>query len=226
MLSVYHIEKLFRAGHFESLLRGVCPIGMDMSLPLRVRISQHPAAVTALALRRVLELTYGRTDLSMAMVDALLAMQEPSGLHAGPLAGSSEGSFENDPLSTAAAAEAMQRVLSEQGEAGDPDGRIADALDHTWQALEAMQDDDGLFRFADDRSDQDRAMTAAFIAMLIGQSKTGRDRVCLHAIENWFEEHDDSLDTATAEVWRLAMVEQSALKSLPKRSNQMAAIAA
>lgn len=212
MLSVYHIEKLFLNRQFETLLRGVCPIDMELSLPLRVRISQHPAAVTALALRRVLELTYGQTGLSREMIDGLLGMQ------------SIDGSFENDPLATAAAAETLQRLILEQG---DHDGQIADAMDRAWQALANLQTEDGLFQFADDRSEQDRALVAAFIAMLVGQSEACRGRVRIHAIADWFEEHDRALDSGTLEVWRLAMVEQTATeKHVQRRTNQMAAIAA
>ncbi len=234
MLSVYHIEKLFRAGHFEPLLRGVCPIGMELSLPLRVRISQHPAAVTALALRRVLELTYGRTDLSHDMLHALLAMQ------------SDDGSFENDPLSTAAAAEVLQRVLDEHARVpsratkdtagktsgGEVDGtteeiaRITNAIDRAWQALETMQAADGLYHFTDDRSDHDRALTAAFIVLLTSQSSMCRHRVGLHAIANWFADHDESLNRETQDVWRLAMVEQANEPPRERKSKQVAAIAA
>ena len=48
-LSVYQIERYFHARHLDPLLRGVVPIGIELPLPLQVRLSGQPAAVVALA---------------------------------------------------------------------------------------------------------------------------------------------------------------------------------
>src|SRR5580698_853999 len=101
MLSVNRIEHFFEGRKFEQLLDSLASNGVDLPLPLRIRLGQSQAAAVALGLRRLLELTYGPTALSRSMTAQLLATQEP------------DGSFDHDPLATAAAVAAFGKLLGE-----------------------------------------------------------------------------------------------------------------
>lgn len=209
MLSVHHIERHFRHQHWEPLLRGVSPCVTDLPLPLHVRLSQQPAAVIALALRRVVELTYGPTTLSADLTDALLAHRRP------------DGSFDGDPLATAAAADALARLIAEHLGAAS---RLADAHHRAVDSLAAMQDGDGLFAAHDDRTTQDRAMSSAFILSLLAGHEPFRQSVRFGELLGWFADRDDALPAEVRPLWMLAQIEAPAAHRNPTAA--LAAIAA
>lgn len=218
MLSVYQIERYFHARHFDPLLRGVVPIGLDLPLPLQVRLSGQPAAVIALALRRVLELTYGPTPLSRELTSSLLAQQNNDGTF-GEAEGTSGGTSGGDPLATAAAIAALTALGREHASTPNPEAAVA--RERAIVALANHQADDGLFQYAADRTDEDRALTSAFILTLLGGEDDFRHAVRYADLLNWFDDHAERLDGNANLLWRLARVDAT-----PARSHELAAIAA
>ena len=206
MLSIHMIERLFDGGSFDRLLNAVAANGLELPLPLRVRLSQAPAGAVALGLRRVVELTYGPTALSGRMTRFLLDVQ-----HA-------DGSFGDDPAITAAAAAALGRLLAEQPPA--PALAVAQARQTALAALAAMQADDGLFDVGIERSLEDRALTAAFVLLLLGGDETFHQAVRSAELCRWFEQRHGRLDRLTERLWRMSRAETR----VPRRPN--AAVAA
>ena len=189
MLTVNLIQRLIDQRAFDRLLEAVSANGMQLPLPLRVRLGQTPSAPLALGLRRLVELTYHRTALSRQMARLLLDSQD------------ADGSFDGDPVITATAVAALGRLLAEQPSAGD--SAICQARVHALAALAAMQDDDGLFRTASDRTREDRAMAAAFVLYQLGGDDAFRQTVRIADLWRWFEQHDDRLDGPTQGLWRM-----------------------
>ena len=193
MLSVNLIDRFFRARRYEPLLEGLATNGMVLPLPLRVRLSQSPVPAVALGLRRLVELTYGPTSLSGEMTGFLLAAQ------------AEDGSFDGDPLATAAAAAALGRVIHEQPAAADQ--AVTAARGRALAALAAMQNDSDLFDGCDDGTEQDRALTGAFVLYLLAGDDDFRQSVRYGDLMNWFEQHRDRLDADTNQLWRIARLD-------------------
>ncbi len=138
MLSVYLIERYFKRGRWDSLLDGLAGNGLEMPLPLRARLSGSPTAVTALALRRVGQLSWGPTALSRAMRERLVAgLGDPSLTDGegggssravrGPLAGGAlsrerlgDGGAVNDTMRDPLTAAAVAAALGDEGDAVSP----------------------------------------------------------------------------------------------------------
>ena len=206
MLNLDLMERLYNAKAFDRLLHAVVNNGLETPLPLRVRLSNAPAGAVAIALRRAVQLDYGRSDLTDRMARFLLAAQ------------ADDGSFDSDPLITAAAAAAWGRLLADRH--ADPDPHVAHAREAALVALAAMQDDDGLFQAAADRTEQDRALTAAFVLFLLAGDDTFRQTVRIADLCRWFEQRHDRLDRDTERLWRMS-------RKAPKRTRRRrAALAA
>ena len=196
MLSVYQIERQLRLRHWDVLLRGIVPLGMELPLPLHIRLSQQPVAVMGLALRRVCELTYGPTAVSRDIACTLLAEQRSDGSFgvAGP-----------DPLATAAAINALTLLETSQPNHGL--ASVPAAIDRALLVLAAMQDDDGLFNAPDDRTEDDRATTASFVLAILAGNEAFRRVLRFADLMTWFDERADSLPAPTADFWRLARID-------------------
>lgn len=200
MLSLHLIERHFRQHRLDQLLQGLLPPGVGpasgigvttapadryaASLPLRLRLQQTTASPLALALRRLVELTYGPTTLSDDMTRALLALQSdgqptPDGCFGhepapapeiNPLTAHEPSPWRQphqagDPLATAAAAAALG-AMGRQWQAPLPD-RVRAAHHRAVDALAAMQADDGLFICRADRTTAERELTAAATLWLL-----------------------------------------------------------
>jgi hypothetical protein len=216
MLSVYQIQRYFHARHFDPLLRGVVPIGLELPLPLQIRLSGQPGAVLALSLRRVLELTYGPTALSRELTAALLNLQNADGSF-----GDADGRDQpaGDPLATAAAVAALTALGREHASTPNPEAAVA--RERAIVALAHHQADEGLFHCPADRTDEDRALTSAFILTLLGGDDDFRHAVRYADLLNWFDDHAQHLDGSACLLWRLAQVDAA-----PVPSHELAAIAA
>ncbi len=193
MLSVSLLQRYFDACQFDRLVKGVVANGSPLPLPLQARLS-HAAPATAVALRRLVELTYGSTALSRQMSHVLVALQRPGGAFA--------GSDEACPVATAAVVAALGAVLREHG----ADERIESAYDRGLMALAAMQDREGLFAGPSDRSVQCRALTSAYVLSQLADDDRFRAAVRLADLENWFDLNGHRLDRATESLYRLAQV--------------------
>jgi hypothetical protein len=154
----------------------------------------------ALALRRLVELTYGPTAQTRELAADLLALQNPDGSFSGAEPGC------GDPLATAAAAAALGRVIREhpgEGPALEPAYRRA------LGALGQMQDVDNRVGFAgaSDRSDADRRLITAFILFLLTGDAAFRSAVRFADLMNGFDDHADELDEPTRQLWTMARMD-------------------
>ncbi|MEM9883036.1 MAG: hypothetical protein AAF800_08985 [Planctomycetota bacterium] len=202
MLSVSLIERSLAAGDHDRLLRDLADNGQPLPLGLRLRLGRGPAAPLGLALRRLVELTYAPTPLSLGLTQRLMGLQNLDG-HFGDPRESDDPQNSPDPLATAAALAGLARVrrdhVSDRVPAG-LDGRLAAG----YAALAAMQGGDGLLTDADDRSAGDRAQTTAFAVALLGEDPAFRAAFRLADALAWFETQDGRLDRRTTHLWDLA----------------------
>ncbi|MEX0774498.1 MAG: hypothetical protein WD042_02165 [Phycisphaeraceae bacterium] len=128
MLSQHRIERDFSLGRFDSLLHALVQHqGLDLPPSLVIRLSSSPTGAIALGLRRLTELTYGPTALGRAMTDRLLAEQD------------THGSFAHDPLATACAIAAMNRLLRDHMVPPANQPAVRQARERAIAALAQMQ---------------------------------------------------------------------------------------
>ena len=212
MLSTTHIQRLFDAGDNCRMIDCLAQNGAALPLPLKARLA-HPAAAVGMGLRRLSELAYGPTALSRDMTHRLLLDQQTNGAF--------PGASEQDPLATAAAAAGLAAALREQSAVADPSLEMA--LDRALSALSTMQDAEGLFIHSDDRTEEDRALTSAFVLFLLARLPHFRESIRFAELMTWFEERLDRLEPETTELYHMASLDD------PTRqidSPQLAAIAA
>lgn len=183
MLTAHVIDRLIFAADTHRLVQSLADNGMVCPLPLRARLS-HPAAAHGLALRRLAQLTYGPTPTSRRLVADLLDRQQPDG--------SFPGSSDRDPLATAAVAAAFDALLADHP-LDDP-AVLVNPRDRALAALAAMQQPDGTFAGPDDRTEQDRQLTSAFVLFLLGHDDAFRAAVRLADLLSYFDEHAGRLD--------------------------------
>jgi hypothetical protein len=119
-----------------------------------------------------------------------------------------DGSYGQDPLATACAAAALGQL--ERAMTGDADPAVPAARHRALAALAAMQADDGLMRFAADRTWQERALVGAFILCLLAGDSDFRETVRFADMMDWFEQHRNELDQATEEYWLMARPDSAA----------------
>ena len=215
MLSVNLIQRFTQQREFDRLLQSLADNGMVMPLPLRVRLSDGPAAPIALGLRRLVELTYGPTHMSRDLADDLLALQNPDGSFSGAEAGVP------DPLATAAALAAFTRVMREHPvEQARLDGPRHRAL----HALARMQADNGAVGFdcPADRTDAQRRLVAAFILFLLTSDSEFRSAVRFADLMSDFDDHADQLDEPTRQLWAMARLDHNTLPAEPVSAGQPA----
>ena len=147
------------------------------------------------------------------MADALTESQLPNGAF--------EGSVDQDPLTTAAAAAGLAALLREQPEA--PDNPQFEVLERALNALSAMQDDEGLFRHSDDRTEQDRALSSAFVLFLLARLPRFRERIRFAELMTWFDERADRLDEDTAQLYHMASLDDPAREAYSPACEAIAA---
>lgn len=212
MLSVTQIEKHFNSQDHARMIASLADNGAALPLPLQARLTQ-PAAAAGLGLRRLSELTYGSTSLSRDMIGRLLDVQQPDGSFPGPV--------DHDPLTTAAAAAGLAAAIREQQSLPDP--RLTRALDQALSALATMQDAQGLFRYSDDRTEQDRALTSAFVLFLLARLPGFREACRFADLMTWFDERADRLDEDTAQLYHMASLDDPARHAASPALNAIAA---
>lgn len=197
MLSVSLLERTLESRDYDRLLKDLAANGLALPLALRVRLTQSEAAPVALGLRRLVELTYyGPTAVTRRLTAKLLDFQDGSGCFV--------GDHGPDLLATATALAALSRVAADY--AHDKPQNLDGALEQGYAALASLQDCDGLFTAAADRSLADRALTTAFIVGLLGHDDRFRRTARLFDIHRWFEERDGRLDRSVQQLWDLASV--------------------
>ncbi len=213
MLSDNLIKRLFDTQDHGRMIGCLAENGTTMPLALQVRLTQ-PVAAMGLGLRRLVELTYGPTALSREMTDALLDGQLPDG--------SFQGACDRDPLATAAAAAGLAAVLRDHAHAGQP-VHLVDALDRALASLATMQMEDGLFCHGDDRTLEDRALTSAFVLLLLARLQGFRETSRFADLMTWFDERADRLDDNTLQLYHMASLDDPARHSVNVLSEAVAA---
>lgn len=220
MVSANLIDRMFRRHQPEALIDALSANGYDFPPVLRIRLAQPvhgdpaatPPAALAMGLRRLVELTYGPTSLSRAMTHELLAQQQP------------DGSFADDPIATAAAVAALDLLLTDHhGLQPDESAAAIAAIERAIASLIPLQDADGLFTAPCDRTLQDRALTSAFLALMLAGHDAARTGLRFADLLDWFEQHQDDLEPYTRRLWLTA---RTAAPLHPTPNPTLAAIAA
>lgn len=215
MLSVNLMQRTLEAGDHDRLLRELSDNGLTLPLSLRVALSASEPAVLGLALRRLVELTYGPTSLSRDLIGKLLDHQQADGTFLDRAEASAHRREETpDPLTTAAALAGLARLMAEHpGFSYDPP--LTGRLEQGFAALGRLQDCDGLFTAPADRSLADRALTTAFIVNLLGAVPAFRGAVRLYELRGWFDRNDGGPDRHVRALWDLASVNLLDLPAQP-----------
>ena len=193
MLTAHVIDRLVNGDDAHRLIVSLADNGMVCPLPMQARLA-HPAAAHGLALRRLAQLTYGSSPVSRRLVDDLLVRQNADG--------SFPGSADRDPLATGAVAAAFDALLADHPT--DDPAVLGGVRDRALNALAGMQQDEGLFAGADDRTKQDRQLTSAFILFLLGHDDAFRAAVHFCDLMNYFDEHQASLDADTVKLLEMS----------------------
>ena len=212
MLSAMHIQKLYDTQDHSRMIGCLAQNGTALPLPLQAKLTQSAAAI-GLGLRRLSELIYGQTSLSVAMTNSLIQNQLPDGAF--------PGTVDNDPLTTAAATTGLAAILREQQAV--PDQGLTNALDRALIALTAMQDAEGLFRHSDDRTEEDRALTSAFVLFLLARLPRFRESIRFAELMTWFDERADRLDEDTAQLYHMASLDDPAHQTYSPAMDAIAA---
>ncbi|MEM8739260.1 MAG: hypothetical protein AAGG38_12420 [Planctomycetota bacterium] len=198
MLSVSLIERCLESGDYDRLLQGLSRNGLVLPLSLRLALGQSATAAAGLGLGRLVELTFGPSGLSQRLVEMLLDDQEAGRGGGGPaMAGA-------DPLLTACGLAGLAAVAADYP--GPVDERLRAGVAAGFAELGVLQDGDGLFTAATDRSAADRAVTTAFIVALLGRHRAFRASVRLYDTQRWFAARDGRLDRAGRELWDMARI--------------------
>jgi hypothetical protein len=192
MLSLYLIERYVENGHHEPLLDRLIDNGLELPLPLRIRLAASPATTLGLALRRVTELTYGPTRLAQRLTDALLSRQGP------------DGGIDADPLATAGFISACDGLAADPRQAADP--RLESARERAIEGLAAMQDEHGLLHGTEDRSLEQRELITAFVLSLLAEDGDLRASIRMADVLSHFEDREDRLDPGTRRLWMLSQL--------------------
>lgn len=218
MLSIHAIDRALQSKDYDRLLRDLGRNGLVMPLPLRVQLAETPAGARGLGLRRLIELTYGPTELTRELVRKLIRAQVPGGVAAGSAgdglgrgaAGTPEGAVPDGAgrgscLLTAAFAAGLGRALRDHaGRLGESEAEIAGAYDRALSALSAMQRGDGLFATPQDRTEDDRLLTSAFIAYLLIDAPRFAEACRGHELLSALEDRLDVCDAHTEQLINMA----------------------
>ncbi len=205
MLSLHTIERAIENRDLDRLLRELTANGLDLPLPLRVRLSSSEAAGLALGLRRVVELTYSPTPLSRDLTARLLSLQNARG----GFGEADHPAAATDPLTTACVVSALSKLLSDHRSIDNRDEVYA-ARDRAIAALASCQAGDGLLVGPGDRTLTDRVRHTAFVLTLVGGCPAFRAGVRWADLLNWFDEHAEELDPVAEHYWTVAQAGESA----------------
>jgi hypothetical protein len=206
MLTARNIHKLVQNPKPQALLEALTANGTHLPLVLRVRLMESPASTIALALKRVVELSYMPNPHHMALLRQLLDAQ------------AHDGSFGHDPIATALAVAALHASQNASITSADPEAGLA--FERGLNALAALQEDDGFFNHSSDRCIQSRALTAAFVLATLTGVEEFRSAVRYGDVLAAFDNHDDRLDNDTLSLLQqaLAPVAQTAAVPVPARA--------
>jgi len=187
MMTVRHIEKLWDARLYARLCEELLSARPERDVRLAGRLNL-PAAVAALAIVRLDELSQWHVPLYGKLVRRMLSFQEEDGGWA-------------DPLTTALCVRALL--------CGRGDG---EAIDRGLVYLANLQKSKGLWPAVPIRRLPADAYVSAFILFELADHARFRDKVRFDDAMEWFEANIESLEPETARLWQLI-----SLRSRPTR---------
>lgn len=200
MFSLQHMQRQFATGRFDLLLKSVVHNGMDLPPELQDHLQSHPVCCTALAVKRALEISYGRPDAKTAkMVDFLLDAQEEN------------GSFGFMPLPTACVYAAISQIIKVAPEGSLPilkPQALYRVQAKTQKALKQMIKDQATHGLAQSSPgnmpllDQSESSDWAFILMLLSDDLTWQDHAPTEQLHQWFAVNQSQLPQETIKIWR------------------------
>lgn len=202
MINFQHMQRQFTAGRYDQLLKSILDNGLQLPNELAAHLQDHPVCVTALALKRALEVSYGCSDTLIGpMVDFLLQAQE------------ADGSLGFAPLPTACAMIALRAVLDQAPQGSRPVTRpqaIARAHDAARKALEGMLAEEAVNGLATAAPGQlpllagSQALDWAFVLQLIWDDTTWHNHQPACQLHRWFARYQQQLPADVARLWRRA----------------------
>ena len=188
MLSPATIVRLINAERYGQLLEAFGANGQYLPPTLHAHLLHSPAAMVALALRRVVELSRGPSHAREQLTQMLLASQLE------------DGSFDADPLATAYAVSALGSLIH-NGQGVDP--QVEDAHDRAVEAMKGLQAQDGLFMDVQHIS-ADRQTESACILHLLARDTQAWAKLGLTRLLGWFDAHQSMLDRDSTRFIRMA----------------------
>ena len=165
---------------------------------------ESPASTVALALRRVIELSYVPNPHHKAVLRQLLDAQ------------AHDGSFHQDPIATALAVAALHASQNASIASADPEAGLA--LERGLAALAALQDEDGFFAHSSDRTIQSRGLTAAFVLATLADVEEFRSAIRYGDVLGAFDFYDDRMDHDTQLLLQQALAPVTRSAPMPARA--------
>lgn len=201
MLTIALIDRLFTNERYFNLLRELSRNYLPLPEPVQLKLSDAPAGIVGLGLRRVIDLAFIPVVTGRAMLGFILDHQ------------TEQGDFDHCPIATAACIGALSRWTREYGGLSSHEGAISNAQIDTARAraidrLNLMRDpSDGLFIHPADRTLQDRQLTSAVVLLLLGTDSLAVETLRLWETRNTL--HEMSLDLDAARFLEMADASES-----------------
>ncbi|MFP4145026.1 MAG: hypothetical protein ACLFV3_07760 [Phycisphaeraceae bacterium] len=177
MLSSRLIERHVQRDAHRGLLRQLMDNDPSLPRPLEGALARRPAAILALALRRLLEVSYRPSPMAGELIDRLRDYQDLPGVR-------------DDALTLASLAAAWRTVAHHPLVASAGAGRAREeALDRLVQ----LQAADGLLSSAEPATDEERALVTACVLMLLADDADFRARPAWQAMTRAIEQRRTAL---------------------------------
>lgn len=196
MLSLTRIDQLTAHHHTGPLLDELVRNGLVIPLPLRVRLIGAPAGVWGLALRRLLELTYGPTPLADQLSRRILAGLEEGHAHTGW----TDQDGDLCPIASAAALSGLLRLNRDYPQRAQELG-VAGGIQRGLNAFQALQGPDGLIQGPGLNDVRVRLLATAMVAYLLAGWPEFRAAVRWFDLVDAMERLQDQHDRDTAQLW-------------------------
>jgi hypothetical protein len=192
MTTIRQIERLWRSGQFDRMLRLCLEMRQEASVRLAIELARARAIpAAAMAVIRLDELGQPHAPLCAEMIRAILAAQEADGGWA-------------DPMTTALCIRALM-CSNGQGQA------ILQGIGY----LAGLQKAEGIWPKVPIRRMPADPFVSAFILFQLAQDGRFAQTVRLTAALRWFRDHESRLDTETARLWRSISCRHAAAAPAP-----------
>ncbi len=221
MFSLQHMQRQFTTGRFDLLLKSVLHNGMQLPQSLADHLQSHPVCATSLALKRSLEVTYGRPNATTGkMVDFLLQAQE------------ADGSFGFTPLPTGCGLAALHSVLNMAPLGSLPASRpqtVNQAYESAKSAMLTMLNDEAKHGLTCCNPDQTPLLTQsdaldwAYVLLLLSDDPQLASHPAADQLHRWFYQHQRQLPQATVQIWQRTCWSPAPESSLPHTFGDIAA---